>query len=393
MAVGYRSYTGVLLSFLFSWSCTTMTPDIKIEGTLTYVRPKTVETDKLIVFVHGVFGDAVSTWTNSRTGAYWPSLFANDTALTQFAVAVAEFYSPMLSEASSIEGIGDTVGQALIDKGIYRDFRQIFFVTHSMGGLIVRRALSKLNRLSLEERVGAVFFISTPSSGATIAHLATWITANPQIENMKPIDLNTFLKALDGDWENTLREIRDTRGRSTPRIYCAYETVPMVAGFVIVPYSAMRTRCDETPAEYERDHSGIVKPESPSERIYQWVQARLLGLNRIIGTVTWEGSETLGEFVEKLRSWYQRNITSEFIKYRSEDDKKFLENIWIPRGTYIAQSWGELFQTLSKYYPCISVSILLQGSEIELSLRAPVKSCPAIGGGNWYTCRELACQR
>jgi pimeloyl-ACP methyl ester carboxylesterase len=384
------------------WSCSATPPHkittphkVRVEGSLTYIRPKSAETDSLVVFVHGVFGDALATWTSPRTGAYWPDLVAKDTSLNRFAVAVAQYHTPMFSEASTIEGIAESISQDLRDRGIYREFRRVFFVTHSMGGLIMRRALSKLNQPStvhlLDERVGVIFFISTPSSGATLAELGRWISQNPQLQDMRPINLNTFLKGLDNDWEDTLREIRDVRGKTTPRVYCAYETKSM-GGFIIVPFSAMRTRCDENAKDFPRDHSEIVKPENYADDMYLWVRARLLGINKIVGSVTWEGSETIGELVDRLVSWHRKNITSELIRYRSESDKKALEKVWISKDTYIAQSWGELFEILSKHYPCISVSIR-HGIEIELSARTSVKSCPESAGDIFYTCQERPCER
>ena len=46
------------------------------QGSHGYLNEK--EQDKAIIFLHGVFGDATSTWRNSKTGAYWPSLVAKD---------------------------------------------------------------------------------------------------------------------------------------------------------------------------------------------------------------------------------------------------------------------------------------------------------------------------
>lgn len=34
--------------------------------------------EKVLVFIHGVFGGAEKTWTNSQTKAYWPNLIGKD---------------------------------------------------------------------------------------------------------------------------------------------------------------------------------------------------------------------------------------------------------------------------------------------------------------------------
>jgi hypothetical protein len=43
-----------------------------------YIRRSNADT--VIVFVHGIFGDAKSTWTNSDSRAYWPELITTDSA-------------------------------------------------------------------------------------------------------------------------------------------------------------------------------------------------------------------------------------------------------------------------------------------------------------------------
>ena len=37
---------------------------------------------QVIVFVHGVMGNSVDTWTNGETKVFWPNLISNDEAFT-----------------------------------------------------------------------------------------------------------------------------------------------------------------------------------------------------------------------------------------------------------------------------------------------------------------------
>ena len=54
-----------------------------------YVR-RDAKNAGVIVFVHGLTGDASSTWTNATTKAFWPALIAADPAPSQCAgVAVS----------------------------------------------------------------------------------------------------------------------------------------------------------------------------------------------------------------------------------------------------------------------------------------------------------------
>jgi hypothetical protein len=53
-----------------------------------YLLGRGLDKDRVIVFVNGIFGDAVSTWMNNDC-AYWPALLAADHAFDD-----ADIYSP-----------------------------------------------------------------------------------------------------------------------------------------------------------------------------------------------------------------------------------------------------------------------------------------------------------
>ena len=148
--------------------------------------------DRLVVFVHGIAGDSESTWRNRETGAYWPELLATDPAMAGFDVYVIGFASPFLSRASTIEEIAQRLLQQFRDRGFFSRYSQIHFVTHSMGGLVIKRFLTELNRAAEAEtlrRVRTVVLISTPSLGAPIAELAALLSLNPQTRDIAPADL------------------------------------------------------------------------------------------------------------------------------------------------------------------------------------------------------------
>ena len=103
-----------------------------------------------------------------------------------FDVYVVGYASPLLGRASTIEEVSQRVLQQLRDRGIFTRYQQIHFITHSMGGLIVKRMLVELNRPSELEtlrRVRTVLFISTPAQGATLADMASWLSLNPQLRD------------------------------------------------------------------------------------------------------------------------------------------------------------------------------------------------------------------
>ncbi|HWQ70620.1 MAG TPA: hypothetical protein VN494_11845 [Patescibacteria group bacterium] len=232
--------------------------------------------ENLIVFFHGVLGDAESTWRNPETGAYWPEMITRDADFNAFDVYVLNYESPFIARTSTIEEIAQRALQQLRDRNIFVRYKQIFFVTHSMGGLVAKRLLVELNRPTEVDnlrRVRAVLYISTPAQGAQIAELGKWLSLNPQFKDMEPADLNSFLQALDNQWQNLIRD-RDTTGALFPKSYCAYETKP-THGIMIVSRVYAATRCDLLPYAIDLDHIAIAKPASDQVDPYTWSKARI----------------------------------------------------------------------------------------------------------------------
>jgi len=234
----------------------------------------------VIIFVHGVFGDANGTWRNNDTNAYWPELVAKDNDFVSDNVYVVSYPTPLIGHASNIEETAQRVFQQLDDQGLLK-YERIYFITHSMGGLIVKRLLDNLDipsRIADLRRIRAVLLISTPSQGAPIAALATWLSMNPQFKDMKPADFNTFLQSLENNWIRMLLE-RDRAHADYPQIFCAYETQP-TRGFTIVSHVYANTRCDNIPYPMNYNHVQIVKPRDVEHDPYPWAKARLQEADR-----------------------------------------------------------------------------------------------------------------
>jgi pimeloyl-ACP methyl ester carboxylesterase len=237
---------------------------------------------KLILFVHGLFGDPISTWTNDN-GQSWMGLMAGDPAFRDFTVATIRYDTPLLTRTSTLEEIATRSLRRLEDEGVFRNYNEIYFIAHSMGGLLVKRMLVNLNRPGETEklrRVKAVLYISTPAQGANLADLASWLSLNPQLDDMRVADLNSFLQALENQWQDL---IRDRGNQIFPRSFCAYETKP-THGTVVVSRVYAATYCDQNPIAVDEDHSGIVKPYNRQADIYVWARARIQETSKTTGS-------------------------------------------------------------------------------------------------------------
>ena len=271
----------VLVALVLGVGCASSTPAPRAGRTPFF---KEAGRPHVIVFVHGVTGDAVGTWRNAATGALWPQMIANDHELGDFDIYLAGYDSPLLGRSSTIEEIAQRLLQQVTDDGLFQRYAQVHFVAHSMGGLITKRMLSELNRpqprdLERLRRVRSVVFLSTPAQGAPVATLGAWLSFNPQFANMEPATVNAFIQSVENQWQALLRD-RDDTDAEFPLAFCAYEKKPMVGLREIVSNVYAATRCDATPVAFDLDHSGIVKPADERSQPYPWAKARVLEASR-----------------------------------------------------------------------------------------------------------------
>ncbi|MDP1946814.1 MAG: alpha/beta fold hydrolase [Nitrospirota bacterium] len=267
-----RFLTCVAAVIIFA-GCSGISDKSPSDGALSF-SPTPESSKKLIVFVHGVLGDPGTSWTN-KTGVSWPDLIKGDDKFQNFTVAIYSYDTPFLRRASGIEEIATRLLRQLEDENIFEKFREVYFIAHSMGGLVVKRALVDLNRPSQVKKlqtVKAVLYIATPAQGANMAEVSSWLSANPQLRDMQPADLNSFLQALENQWQNL---IRDRGAPPFPQSFCAYETKP-THGIVTVNRVYATTFCDQNPLPVDEDHSNIAKPSNRESDIYVWARARIL---------------------------------------------------------------------------------------------------------------------
>jgi Tetratricopeptide Repeats-Sensor/alpha/beta hydrolase fold len=145
-----------------------------------------------VIFVHGFTGDVEGTW-----GAI-PKFLHDQAALGEWDLAGFGYQSKrrfdilnLWSADASLEEISTELNAAI---GL-TPYQRIALVAHSMGGLVVQRALVKYPEL--RQRVSQVILFGTPSEGLVKATLVSWL--KQQTENMSASGL--FIKGLRSGWE------------------------------------------------------------------------------------------------------------------------------------------------------------------------------------------------
>jgi pimeloyl-ACP methyl ester carboxylesterase len=224
-----------------------------------YLGAKDAKRKVAVVFIHGVLGNYLTSWTN-KNGTYWPQLVAKDSVFKDANVYVYRYQSPKLETAQNIEELATRLGDFLNKDGVIRDHDRIVFVCHSMGGLIARAFLVQ-SRLSAK-KVPLIYFYGTPTAGANAAAIGYLAGRNPQFENMRPFVPGGYVESLAKKWLATSEDAATGYPR---RIwsFCAYEKKEYLGKIVVEQLSATYL-CNATPRAIVEDHIDMVKPESPT---------------------------------------------------------------------------------------------------------------------------------
>jgi pimeloyl-ACP methyl ester carboxylesterase len=187
----------------------------------------------VIVFIHGVLGDRLTTWSNGRS--YWPELLTRDKTFEGQDIYVYEYPSPRFGQSFSINEVAENLRLVLSTDGVLR-YKTITFVCHSMGGLITRAFLIKYQS-QVVPKVRLLLFLATPTTGNPFSTLATFVSRNPQFGQMYPMNNpDSYLATQQSEW---------LAGHFGLKSYCAYETQPLFGSIKIVEQDSATHLCTE----------------------------------------------------------------------------------------------------------------------------------------------------
>jgi tetratricopeptide (TPR) repeat protein len=236
--------------------------------------PKQKKT-KLIIFVHGVFGSATTTWGDPRKETFWPAMVAKDPRFTDSDIYLINYRTPYIGQAPNIHEIaGNELGR-LLSRKVFDTYDEIYVIAHSMGGLVTKSMLTRLNRgqdVTHLRRVKGVVYLATPAQGADAARLTAWFSLNPQLGNMERASLNAYISSLEDQWIQLIED-RNTDRAEFPRAYCAYETLRTGPVFV-APKELVSSRCDGPLHPMPFNHFGMAEPTQKDDDPYLWAMGK-----------------------------------------------------------------------------------------------------------------------
>jgi hypothetical protein len=182
------------------------------------------ESETAIVFVHGVLSDSRGCWLHpAKKGvandAYWPELVCRDERLEKPSIFLGGYYTGIASGPYDIDNCERELYQALrtpSEPGLRTpmDWKNLIFVCHSTGGIVVRYLLERRQTEFRDKRVGLVL-IASPSFGARLADKLDWLVKFYKNELGKQLEWgNWSLRDLDGRFKDLVndRKIPHLRG-------------------------------------------------------------------------------------------------------------------------------------------------------------------------------------
>jgi pimeloyl-ACP methyl ester carboxylesterase len=231
-----------------------------------YERKSPAGADSVIVFVHGIRGDGITSWTNKNV--YWPELLTHDHSFDGSDIFVYSYPTGPWATLA-IDELADNMRSVLDVNGVSK-YSKIIFLSHSMGGVLTRAYL--LRYRDIADKTAFAYFFATPTTGSEAASVLRWALKNPQIEELRSMNPEDYLANLMRQWLDA--------NFSFPS-YCAYERKP-TDGVVFVDMGSAAALCTRGLDPIDADHIEIVKPEdqnSPSyvafKKAYMAVEAEL----------------------------------------------------------------------------------------------------------------------
>jgi pimeloyl-ACP methyl ester carboxylesterase len=225
---------------------------------------------RVIVFVHGLHGSRES-WRASN-GAYWPDMVRTDPRFAFSDVEIAEYPTPASNGKMSSAQLADVLWNRLKKDHVW-DHREVVFIAHSLGGILVEEML--LRHPAEAAKVRFIVSYGTPHEGSSIARMASIYDKDPLLNDLSDAGNNSFLTQLENDW-------RSHDSVNNIHRFCAYEsedTVPEegIGHYLkpharIVSYFSATYGCDVTtpPQEIHADHLHMVRPADRKSSAYDF---------------------------------------------------------------------------------------------------------------------------
>ena len=262
----------------------------ELQDGLSSLSPDRTDDSRInIVFVHGLGGGAFSTWNSGDDSelGFWPSALAHDHPSSSvwtlhYTARILEWNPFARSRTIDILDKSGWFLDQLVRNKINEN--PIVFVSHSLGGVLVKQALQFSQSFgptewrSIWEQTQAVIFLATPHVGSRFADfgiaLAQGIRGTYRLAYpfLRP---SPALRHLEKN-KPTLRYLRDWYRDQAPAQgidTIAYAEGRPLSGAMVVDIESANPQVPNcaTPLLSDQDHISIAKPRRRADTVYSRV--------------------------------------------------------------------------------------------------------------------------
>jgi protein SERAC1 len=227
-----------------------------------------------VVFVHGLGGHPQKTWhpaekTDNDSWLYWLGKDLTDLGIWTFGYK-AEF-SDWKGKAMPRFDQARNLFSSLQNEQLGED-KPLIFVTHSLGGLLVKEVLRLADTYDKREfidKIQGIVFLATPHNGSHLANtvgiLGNILRTTVSVEELEAN--NPWLRDLDV-WYR--QKVNNPNYQIATTVY--YEAWNTLGYKVVDEGSADPKLLDVMPVPVEADHITIAKPSSRNHSVYKGVK-------------------------------------------------------------------------------------------------------------------------
>ncbi|RAL05419.1 uncharacterized protein BO80DRAFT_499067 [Aspergillus ibericus CBS 121593] len=228
------------------------------------------------IFVHGLGGGSRKTWSKTPNRShYWPKEWLpREPSFEHVRIHSFGYNANWRERGTSILTIHD-FGQALLGDihtspllGQNANQTPIVLVGHSMGGLVIKKALllAKTNPTysHIATRIHSLFFLATPHRGADMAKLLSTLLSLVRGKGSKPYVESLF------PYSEVIQTINDQFRHSYEgiQLWSFFETQPTILGLVVDKWSTILELPGEQISHLDADHSNVCKFDDPTDSNY-----------------------------------------------------------------------------------------------------------------------------
>ncbi len=157
----------------------------------------------VILFVHGLNGDAYDTW--NQKDASFMQLMARDPAFADYAIASVRYPSNIFWRRPSIPQLATKFGDCLKEK--FSKNSHIVIIAHSLGGIIARQGLAQSELSARQHQSVTLITLASPFEGSELSNFTAGLSAyGLGSSQLSSLGLNSeILQLCESNWNSLLQ--------------------------------------------------------------------------------------------------------------------------------------------------------------------------------------------